>query len=110
MNFLDDRHQGASPTLEALRVYREGRAARRRTLPADTLLDFAPKSLEPLIRQNGQVDRRRWESALFLKVRDEIRAGDLAIEGAKNFGRVLRHRRPGANNRYHTGLEHRPNC
>ena len=86
VNFLDDRHQGASPTLEALRVYREGRAAKRRTLPVDTPLAFAPKALEPLIRQNGQVDRRRWESALFLKVRDEIRAGNLAIEGAKNFG------------------------
>ena len=33
------------------------------------------------------IDRRRWESALFLKVHDEIRAGNLAIAGAKNFGR-----------------------
>ena len=32
-------------------------------------------------------DRRRWESALFLKVRDEIQTGNLAIDGAKNFGR-----------------------
>ena len=32
-------------------------------------------------------DRRRWESALFLKVRDEIQIGNLAIDGAKNFGR-----------------------
>ena len=87
MKFLDERHQGASPTLEALRVYREGRDAKRRTLPADAPLDFAAKALEPLIRQNGQVDRRRWESALFLKVRDDLRAGNLAIEGAKNFGR-----------------------
>ena len=30
-------------------------------------------------------DRRRWESAL--KVRDEIQTGNLAIDGAKNFGR-----------------------
>lgn len=87
MNFLDERHQGVSPTLEALRLYRANRAARRRTLPADAALDFAPATLEPLIRQNGQVDRRRWESALFLKVRDELRAGNLAIKGAKNFGR-----------------------
>ena len=28
-----------------------------------------------------------WESALFLKVRDEIQTGNLAIDGAKNFGR-----------------------
>ena len=32
-------------------------------------------------------DRRRWESALFLQVRDEIQTGNLAIDGAKNFGR-----------------------
>ena len=32
-------------------------------------------------------DRRRWESALFLKVRDEIQTGKLAIDGAKNFAR-----------------------
>ena len=87
MNFLEEKHHGPSPTLEALRVYRQDRAARRRTLAADTPIDFAPKALEPLIRLNGQVDRRRRESALFLKVRDEIRAGNLAIEGAKNFGR-----------------------
>ena len=28
-------------------------------------------------------DRRRWESALFLQVRDEIQTGNLAIDGAK---------------------------
>ena len=36
---------------------------------------------------DGVTDRRRWESALFLKVRDEIQTGNLAIDGAKNFGR-----------------------
>ena len=50
-------------------------------------LDFAPTALQPLIRHNGVTDRRRWESALFLKVRDEIQTGNLAIDGAKNFGR-----------------------
>ena len=44
-------------------------------------------ALQPLIRSNGVTDRRRWESALFLKVRDEIQTGNLAIDGAKNFGR-----------------------
>ena len=47
----------------------------------------SPPVLQPLIRHNGVTDRRRWESALFLKVRDEIQTGNLAIEGAKNFGR-----------------------
>ena len=43
--------------------------------------------LQPPIRHDGVTDRRRWESALFLKVRDEIQTGNLAIDGAKNFGR-----------------------
>ena len=87
MSFLDEHEEGASPTIKAVRTYRELRTSGRRTLPPDTPVDFAPKALESLIRRNGAIDRRRWESALFLKVRDEIRAGNLAIDGAKNFGR-----------------------
>ena len=37
--------------------------------------------------ESARIDRRRWESALFLKVRDEIQTGNLAIDGPKNFGR-----------------------
>ena len=87
MNFLDEHGDGASPTLEAVRTYREIRSSGRRTMPPDAPMDFAPKALVPLIRREGVIDRRRWESALFLKVHDEVRAGNLAIDGAKNFGR-----------------------
>ena len=87
MKFVDEQGEGASPTLSALRAYREHRAAGRRGVPPDAPLDFAPASLQPLIRHDGVTDRRRWESALFLKVRDEIQTGNLAIDGAKNFGR-----------------------
>ena len=87
MKFVDEQGEDTSPTLSALRAYREHRAAGRRGLPPDASLDFAPEALQPLIRRNGVTDRRRWESALFLQVRDEIQTGNLAIEGAKNFGR-----------------------
>ena len=87
MKFVDEQGEGASPTLSALRAYREHRAAGRRGVPPHAPLDFAPAALQPLIRHNGVTDRRRWESALFLKVRDEIQTGNLAIDGAKNFGR-----------------------
>ena len=87
MKFVDEQGEGASPTLAALRAYREHRAAGRRGIPADAPLDFAPTALQPLIRRDGVTDRRRWESALFLQVRDEIQTGNLAIDGAKNFGR-----------------------
>ena len=87
MSFLDEHDEGASPTPKAVRMYRKLRTSGRRTLPSDGPVDFAPKALEPLIRRDGAIDRRCWESALFLKVRDEIRAGNLVIDGAKNFGR-----------------------
>ena len=87
MKFVDEQGEGTSPTLAALRVYREHRAAGRRGVPPDAPLDFAPTALQPLIRHNGVTDRRRGKSALFLKVRDEIQTGNLAIDGAKNFGR-----------------------
>ena len=87
MKFVDEQGEGVSPTLSALRVYREHRAVGRPGVPPDAPLDFAPPALQLLIRSNGVTDRRRWESALFLKVRDEIQTGNLAIDGAKNFGR-----------------------
>ena len=87
MKFVDEQAEGTSPTLSALRAYREHRAAGRRGVPPHAPLDFAPAALQPLMRHDGVTDRRRWESALFLKVRDEIQTGNLAIDGAKNFGR-----------------------
>ena len=87
MKLVDEKATAASPTLAALRVYREYRAAGQRSLPQDAPLEFASKTIKPLPCRNGVIDRRRWESALFHKVRDEIRAGNLAMDGAKNFGR-----------------------
>ena len=62
MTFVDEHAEGVSPTLSAVRLYRAHRAAARRGVP----LDFAPMALQPLINHNGETDRRRWESALFL--------------------------------------------
>ena len=60
MKFVDEQGGGTSPTLAALRVYREHRAAGRRGVPPDAPLDFAPAALQPLIRRDGVTDRRRW--------------------------------------------------
>ena len=52
MKFVDEQDEGVSPTLSALRVYREHRAAGRRGLPPDAPHDFAPAALQPVIRHN----------------------------------------------------------
>ncbi len=69
-------------------------AAGRRGVPPHVPLDFAPAALQPLIRHDGVTDRRRWESA-FLKVRDEIQTGNLAIDGAKKLRRGVSRVLPG---------------
>ena len=79
MKFVDEQGEGASPTLAALRAYREHRAAGRRGLPPDVSIDFAPPALQRLIRHNGETDRRRWKSALFLKVHDEIQTAMFGV-------------------------------
>ena len=88
MTCVDEPAEGVSPTLSAGRLSRAHRAAGRRGVPPDAPLDFAPTALPPLIRHTGETDRRRWASALFLTVHDEIQAGTLAIDGAKHVGRV----------------------
>ena len=42
MKFVDEQGEGASPTLSALRAYREHRAAGRRGVPPHAPLDFRP--------------------------------------------------------------------
>ena len=47
MKFVDEQGEGGtSPTLAALRVYREHRAAGRRGVPPAAPLDFAPAALQ----------------------------------------------------------------
>ena len=103
MKFVDEQGEGKSATLSALRAYCEHREAGRRGVPPHAPLDFAPAALQPLIRHDGVTDRRRWESALFLKVRDEI-----GPPGSESGGRKRTHgSRPAA--RSESGRKsHRP--
>ena len=52
VKFVDEQGEGASPTLAALRAYREHRAAGRRDLPPDVSIDFVPPALQRLNRSN----------------------------------------------------------
>ena len=69
----DEQDEGTSPTLSALRTYREHRSAGRCGLPPDASLDFSPEALQALIRRNRVTDRRRWESALSTRRRGRFR-------------------------------------
>ena len=76
-----------SPLVEAVDLQRELNGTNRRKLPEDAPLGFIKRSLRPLVEENGEVSKRAWECALFLSLRDEIRAGNIYIQGSKRFGR-----------------------
>ncbi len=74
--------------MRALQTLRELNANHKRTLPEDVSTDFVPQRLLPLVTtQEGHVDKRAWECALLLDLRDEIKAGNLSVTHSKRFGR-----------------------
>ena len=52
--------------------------SQRRKLPEDAPTDFLPRGRKPIVINHAEIDRRAWESALLLKLRDELKAGILS--------------------------------
>ena len=75
-------------SLRALGVLKELNAGGHRKVPADAPVDFVPLRLRPLVVHDGKIDRRAWECALVLHLRDEIKAGNLAVRYSKRFARL----------------------
>lgn len=76
-----------SSVTAAVHLLQELNAENKRKLPEHAPLEFIPKKLRPLVRQNGEVNKRAWECALLTAVRDEIRAGNVYVEQSNRFGR-----------------------
>jgi len=75
------------PCLEALKVFEKLSTEKRRTLPEETPMDFIPDRLRELVEDAGSAQKRAWECALFVKLRDEIKAGNIFVAHSKRFGR-----------------------
>ena len=75
------------PCLEALKVFGKLNAEKRRTLPQETPMDFIPEGLLPVVEDAGSAQKRAWECALFVKLRDEIKVGNIFVSHSKRFGR-----------------------
>ncbi len=50
-------------------------------------MPFANKQWKRLITEGGRVDHRRYETAIAAMLRDGLRAGDVWVEGTRNFQR-----------------------
>ncbi len=78
---------GNESLLTALKVVFELAQGTKRTVPEDAQLDFLSKSTQEVVVENGTIDRRKYEVAVFTAVRDHIKYGNLTIAGSKRFGR-----------------------
>ena len=87
LEFLPDAGDGDVPCLEALRVLKEMNTDLKRKLPEDAPTDFIPKRLLPLVVTDGKADRKAWECALLMKLREDLRSGNLSVKHGKRFGR-----------------------
>lgn len=78
---------GKDSLLPAFQTVRELVQGTRRTVPADPDLNFLSKTVAATLKENGEINRRRYEAAVFTALRDHIKCGNVAIGGSKRFGK-----------------------
>ena len=76
------------PSLDALAVLKDLNANSRRKLPDGVSTEFASPKLRPFVAPDGNPDRRAWECALLMQLREDVRSGNISVEGSRRFGPV----------------------
>ena len=76
-----------SALLKAIDVIRDANTRKSRDLPDGVPLPFPNRQWKRLITESGRIDRRRYEIAIMATLRDRLRAGDVWIEGTRNYQR-----------------------
>ena len=89
--FLDAFTFKASGTgtalIKAIDVIRDANTRKSRDLPDGVPLPVPNRQWKRLITESGRIDRRRYEIAIMATLRDRLRAGDVWIEGTRNYQR-----------------------
>jgi len=75
------------PLIKAIDVIRDVNQRKVRDLPDGVPLPFPNRHWKKLITEGGHVDRRLYETALMATLRDRLRAGDVWVEGTRNYQR-----------------------
>lgn len=71
---------GTEPLLEAIELARSLDADPKKRFPSDASCAFVPAAwLKALSKMDGSIDRRVWEIALAVAIRDALRSGDLHL-------------------------------
>jgi len=84
---LQNDTETESPVIKAAALLRELNKEGKRKLPDGAPLGFIPKKVRKLVENEGIISKRDWECSLLTAIRDEIRAGNVAAQSSKRFGR-----------------------
>jgi hypothetical protein len=88
LEFIQDAEGEPTACLRALQVLKELNADGRRKLPVNAPIDFISQRLRSIVGDGEDIDRRAWECALLVKLRDELKAGNLSVRYSKRFARL----------------------
>ena len=88
LEFFPDSEDAEPPCWPAVQLLRDLNDNQKRKLPKTAPIDFIPKRLLPLVVNGGSPDRRSWECAVLVKLREELRSGNLAVRHSKRFARL----------------------
>jgi hypothetical protein len=72
---------------DAIDLLRDQNQTGKRKLPADPPMPFAAKHWPSLIVQDGQPKRRVYETAVVSTLKDRLRAGDVWVDGSREYRR-----------------------
>ena len=76
----------AKPVLDAIDTIRTVYRTDRRTLPDKPPIRFLRRVWKPLvINDEGEIDRKAYELCAFFELRDRLRAGDIWVEGSRQY-------------------------
>jgi TnpA family transposase len=88
LDFIQDTEGEPTACLRALQMLKQLNTDGRRKLPANAPIDFVSQRLQPIVGDGDRIDRRAWECALLVKLRDELKAGNLSVRYSKRFARL----------------------
>ena len=75
----------AKPILDAIDALRTMYRSGQRTLPDKPPARFIRRIWRPLVIKGGEIDRKAYELCAFFELRDRLRAGDIWIEGSRQY-------------------------
>lgn len=84
---LQLEHGIDSDIIAAIECLKTMDLANKRDLPEDAPSGFIPKRLRKLVIVDNKIDRKAWECALILQIRDGIKNSNIVVSHSKHFGK-----------------------